>query len=235
MEAARRAGLTTVAHVPDAFAEDRGHHVVAEAAGLAELGCDEIALEEGGRAATPIAVRRLLQDVASATGGAPLRVGLRERHGIGLVNALVAMKSGVRHFDTTLGGVDGALPAEDLLFLAGELEVASAVNRADLVAGAAELERSWVRPCQDGPIDSHTEGANVTDRLTGERLVDDMTEAERARAERVEAVLPALRAAAAKADEQARFPIEHVTLLRDAGLLGLVVPEEYGGLRGDAA
>ncbi|MEV0590708.1 acyl-CoA dehydrogenase family protein [Nonomuraea cavernae] len=72
----------------------------------------------------------------------------------------------------------------------------------------------------------------MTDRLTGERLVDDMTPAERARAERVESVLPALRAAAAKADEEADFPVEHVALLRDAGLLGLVVPEEYGGLGG---
>ncbi|GGO78475.1 acyl-CoA dehydrogenase family protein [Nonomuraea cavernae] len=72
----------------------------------------------------------------------------------------------------------------------------------------------------------------MTDRLTGERLVDDMTPAERARAERVESVLPALRAAAAKADEEARFPVEHVALLRDAGLLGLVVPEEHGGLGG---
>jgi len=68
--------------------------------------------------------------------------------------------------------------------------------------------------------------------LTGERLIDDMTEAERARARRVEAVLPALRAAAAKADEEARFPTEHVALLREAGLLGLVVPQEYGGLGG---
>lgn len=72
----------------------------------------------------------------------------------------------------------------------------------------------------------------MTDKLTGERLVDDMTAFERARAERVESVLPALRAAAAKADEEARFPVEHVALLRDAGLLGLVVPEEYGGLGG---
>ncbi|GAA2214426.1 hypothetical protein GCM10009850_098910 [Nonomuraea monospora] len=72
----------------------------------------------------------------------------------------------------------------------------------------------------------------MTDTLTGERLVDDMTEAERDRARRVESVLPALRAAAAKADEQARFPVEHVALLREAGLLGLVVPREYGGLGG---
>ncbi|WP_037649969.1 acyl-CoA dehydrogenase family protein [Streptomyces flavidovirens] len=69
-------------------------------------------------------------------------------------------------------------------------------------------------------------------RLTAESLLDAMTPAERARAERVEAVLPALRASAARADADAAFPVGHVALLRDAGLLGLVVPEEYGGLGG---
>lgn len=71
-----------------------------------------------------------------------------------------------------------------------------------------------------------------TARLTGERLLDDMTPAERERAARVEQVLPALRAAAAQADADKAFPVGHVELLREAGLLGLVVPEEYGGLGG---
>ncbi|WP_406316029.1 acyl-CoA/acyl-ACP dehydrogenase [Streptosporangium sp. NBC_01639] len=59
-----------------------------------------------------------------------------------------------------------------------------------------------------------------------------MTDAERERAARVESVLPALRAAAREADESASFPAGHVALLRDAGLLGLVVPERFGGLGG---
>ncbi|MFG1946293.1 flavin reductase [Nonomuraea sp. NPDC048826] len=143
LEAAGRAGLATVGHVPEAFARDRADHVVATVARLAELGCDEIGLEEGAVAATPIRVRDLLQDAAAVAGAATVRVALRERHGIGLVNALVAMKSGVRHFDTTLGGVDGALPAEDVLFLAGQLDVDTAVDRSVLVASAAELESTW--------------------------------------------------------------------------------------------
>jgi len=69
-------------------------------------------------------------------------------------------------------------------------------------------------------------------RLTGELLVDDMTSAERARAERVESVLPALRQEAAEADARAEFPLSHIGLMSDAGLLGLVVPVEYGGLGG---
>ncbi|WP_187414483.1 flavin reductase [Nonomuraea sp. PA05] len=141
--AAREAGLTVVARLPDAFATGGERRVVAEVARLAALGCDEIALEEGRSPATPLRLRKLLQEAATVAGGAALRVALRERHGIGLVNALVAMKSGVWRFDTTLGGVDGALPAEDVLFLAGELEVTSTADRAALVAGAAELERSW--------------------------------------------------------------------------------------------
>ncbi|KKK06463.1 acyl-CoA dehydrogenase family protein [Micromonospora sp. HK10] len=67
---------------------------------------------------------------------------------------------------------------------------------------------------------------------TGGRLIDDLTPAEQNRAARVEKVLPALRAAAAQADADGVFPAAHVALLRDAGLLGLVVPQEYGGLGG---
>src|SRR5688572_8235243 len=69
-------------------------------------------------------------------------------------------------------------------------------------------------------------------QLTAARLLDGLSDAERGRAERVESVLPALREAAAGADAEGRFPIGHVARLRDAGLLGLVVPREYGGLGG---
>lgn len=69
-------------------------------------------------------------------------------------------------------------------------------------------------------------------KLTGEILVEDMTPAERARAERVEGVLEVLRDAAEEADARAEFPLTHVKTLSEAGLLGLVVPVEYGGLGG---
>lgn len=72
----------------------------------------------------------------------------------------------------------------------------------------------------------------MADRLTGEKLVDDMTVEEKARAALVEQVLPALRAKAEQADRDGAFPREHIDTLRDAGLLGLIVPEEYGGLGG---
>ncbi|PJJ56373.1 alkylation response protein AidB-like acyl-CoA dehydrogenase [Mumia flava] len=68
--------------------------------------------------------------------------------------------------------------------------------------------------------------------LTAEYLLDDLDPDERARAERVESILPAVRDAAQDADARGEFPTGHVKLLADAGLLGLVVPQEFGGLGG---
>ena len=59
-----------------------------------------------------------------------------------------------------------------------------------------------------------------------------MTDAERERAEKVETVLPELREHAAEADQKAEFYRPHVKTLSDAGLLGLIVPVEYGGMGG---
>ena len=68
--------------------------------------------------------------------------------------------------------------------------------------------------------------------LTASFLLENMTPAEQSRAERVESVLPAFSAAATQADAEGQLPLENVKTLRDSGLLGLVVPTEYGGLGG---
>ena len=70
------------------------------------------------------------------------------------------------------------------------------------------------------------------DRLTGQILIEDMTPAELARAERVESVLGSLREVAAEVDARGEFHVPHVRTLSDAGLLGLIVPEAYGGMGG---
>lgn len=69
-------------------------------------------------------------------------------------------------------------------------------------------------------------------KLTAEYLLDDLTDAERARAERVESILPTLAERAGKMDHDGYLDPENIKTLSDAGLLGLVVPEEYGGLGG---
>lgn len=69
-------------------------------------------------------------------------------------------------------------------------------------------------------------------KLTGELLVEQMTDTEKERAAIVESVLPSLREQAAEVDRQGEFYLPHVKTLSDAGLLGLIVPKEFGGLGG---
>lgn len=69
-------------------------------------------------------------------------------------------------------------------------------------------------------------------KLTAEQFVEGMSAAEKARAARVEAVLPALKEMAQQVDAEGNFYAGHVKTLSDAGLLGLIIPEQYGGLGG---
>ncbi len=68
--------------------------------------------------------------------------------------------------------------------------------------------------------------------LTGEILVEKMSDEERERASLVESVLPALAEQAEAVDQAGEFYMPHVETLSKAGLLGLMVPKEYGGLGG---
>lgn len=68
--------------------------------------------------------------------------------------------------------------------------------------------------------------------LTVARFLENMTSAEIDRATIVESILPALREHAAEADGSGEFYRPHVQLLSNSGLLGLIVPEEYGGMGG---
>ena len=70
------------------------------------------------------------------------------------------------------------------------------------------------------------------DKLVAEYLIEDMSPQERERAARVESVLPALREMAAAVDAKGEFHVPHVKTLSEAGLLGLVVPEAFGGMGG---
>lgn len=69
-------------------------------------------------------------------------------------------------------------------------------------------------------------------KLTGEHLVERMSAEERERAEKVERILPSLRDHATNVDASGDFCVQHVSTLSDAGLLGLIIPEAYGGMGG---
>lgn len=63
-------------------------------------------------------------------------------------------------------------------------------------------------------------------------LVENMSETELERAKAVKSVLPILKESAIKADQSGEFQVSHIKTLSDTGLLGLIVPEEYGGMGG---
>lgn len=69
-------------------------------------------------------------------------------------------------------------------------------------------------------------------KLTAEILIEDLSPEERERMQRVEEILPILKERATAMDHDGFLDPANVKTLSDAGLLGLVVPKEFGGLGG---
>ncbi len=69
-------------------------------------------------------------------------------------------------------------------------------------------------------------------KLTGELLVENMSDSEKEIARKVEEVLPSLAEHAEESDQKAEFYKPHIKTLSDAGLLGVIVPKEFGGMGG---
>ncbi len=117
-DAAAARGLRLIAYAADAFTAGREGHILSTLDELTALPGVEVGCHETGQA-SPLQVRRVLQDAVPRVRPAGLRVRLLSHHGLGLVNALVAMKSGICHFDVAADG----LPANDLRQLAEQLGV----------------------------------------------------------------------------------------------------------------
>ena len=69
-------------------------------------------------------------------------------------------------------------------------------------------------------------------RLACERFVERMTDHEYERAQRVTRTLPSIAERAVEADQTGEFQTANITALRSEGVLGLMVPPEYGGQGG---
>lgn len=126
-------------HLHDPFAENRIDAVLNAVQRLGRAGVLEIGLPDTAGRATPLRVRALLQEAVALARPVPLRMGLHDRDRLGLVKAITALKSGVRHFDTTLGGLDGAVATEDLIRLLEEVDVDTPVDVPALLALARDV------------------------------------------------------------------------------------------------
>jgi hydroxymethylglutaryl-CoA lyase len=77
--------------------------VLADVDRFCELGVDHVALGDTTGMATPHAVKELFSNVESAV---PI-AHFHDTRGTGLVNCVAAYEAGVRHFDSSFGGVGG--------------------------------------------------------------------------------------------------------------------------------
>ena len=128
-------------HLRDPFAVDRTDEVLSAVQRLGRARLLEIGLTDTAGGATPLQVRALLQEAVALARPTPLRLGLHDRDRLGLVKGITALKSGVRHFDTTLGGLAGTVATEDLIRLLEEVDVDTPVDASALLTLARELRR----------------------------------------------------------------------------------------------
>ena len=134
----------------DPFGPARADNVIAAVVALAARGVREVCLPDTDGRATALEVRALLAEVTRLARPTALRVALHDRDRLGLVKALTALKSGVTHFDTTLGGLDGAVATEDLVRLLETLDVTTPADPHTL-SGLAQQLRGEVTSGLLGP------------------------------------------------------------------------------------
>lgn len=76
---------------------------------LIDMGCDTIALSDTDGLATPHDIERVVGYLEGSLGLDSIGVHLHDRRGLGVTNAYVAYKAGVRVFDASIGGIGGAI------------------------------------------------------------------------------------------------------------------------------
>jgi hydroxymethylglutaryl-CoA lyase len=146
-------GCTMQGAVP----EDDVARIAASLAGF----CDSVALADTVGYANPAQVRRLFSRVKREIGSKLEGAHFHNTRGLGLANALAAYEEGVRHFDSSMGGLGGCpfapgasgnVITEDLVFMFEAMGVSTGIDLAKLFAAREVL----VRGIPEEPIYGHT-------------------------------------------------------------------------------
>src|ERR687896_2399063 len=134
--------------------------VVRIAAALAEF-CDGVALADTVGYANPAQVKRLFARVRREIGEKLEGAHFHNTRGLGLANALAAYEEGVRHFDSSMGGLGGCpfapgasgnVITEDLVFMFEAMGVSTGIDL-DRLFQAREV---LVKGIPEEPIYGHT-------------------------------------------------------------------------------
>jgi hydroxymethylglutaryl-CoA lyase len=140
--------------------------VVRLAVRLAEAGVDCIALADTVGYANPAQIRRLFRKVKKAIGAKLEAAHLHNTRGLGLANALAAYEEGVRHFDSSMGGLGGCpfapgasgnVITEDLVFMFESMGVPTGIDLDKLM----EARKLMVAAIPDEPVYGHMALAGV--------------------------------------------------------------------------
>ena len=146
-------GCTLQGVVPD-------DDVVRIAAALAEF-CDGVALADTVGYANPAQVKRLFRKVKDKIGEKLEGAHFHNTRGLGLANALAAYEEGVRHFDSSMGGLGGCpfapgasgnVITEDLVFMFESMGLSTGIDLGRLFAAREIL----VKGIPGEPIYGHT-------------------------------------------------------------------------------
>src|SRR4051812_20275352 len=139
--------------------------VVRIAAALAEF-CDSVALADTVGYANPAQVKRLFSRVRASIGKKLEGAHFHNTRGLGLANALAAYEEGVRHFDSSMGGLGGCpfapgasgnVITEDLVFMFESMGVSTGVDLEKLFKAREVL----VSAIPEEPIYGHTPQAGL--------------------------------------------------------------------------
>jgi len=134
--------------------------VVRIATALAEF-CDGVALADTVGYANPAQVRRLFAKVRKAIGDKLEGAHFHNTRGLGLANALAAYEEGVRHFDSSMGGLGGCpfapgasgnVITEDLVFMFEAMGVSTGIDLERLFEARGIL----ILGIPDEPVYGHT-------------------------------------------------------------------------------
>jgi hydroxymethylglutaryl-CoA lyase len=134
--------------------------VVRIADALAEF-CDCVALADTVGYANPAQIRRVFRKVKKEIGEKLEAAHLHNTRGLGLANALAAYEEGVRHFDSSMGGLGGCpfapgasgnVITEDLVFMFESMGVATGIDLEALFKAREHLAKA----IPEEPIYGHT-------------------------------------------------------------------------------
>jgi hydroxymethylglutaryl-CoA lyase len=133
--------------------------VVRIAVALAEF-CDHVSLADTVGYANPAQIRRVFSRVRKEIGAKLRTAHLHNTRGLGLANALAAYDEGVRHFDSSMGGLGGCpfapgasgnVITEDLVFMFESMGLATGIDMARLL----EARKLMVSALPEEPVYGH--------------------------------------------------------------------------------